>query len=255
MIKRLFMAGVMMACVLLYSGVRAEDPKILVSNANKAYADGMYAQAAELYKKVADDGYASPGLFFNLGNACFKMNDIPSAILWYERARKLSPGDEAINYNLNVANSKISDKIEPVPELFYKRWYTSVLELFSSDAWAWITVVLFLLTCASGVLYVVSRPMFVRKTAFWAAAGLAVLFLLSCQLSWKSYSVLKNTREAIIMTPVVTVKSSPDEKSIDLFVLHEGSKVTLLDRIGKWYEIRIANGSVGWLPDDTMEQI
>src|SRR5512133_3865306 len=102
-----------------FTNVRGEN--VLVEKANKAYTDGMYAEAADLYKKVAASGYAAPELYYNLGNACFKLNDFPGAILWYERARRLDPGNEDITFNLNVANSKIADKIEPVPEMFYRR--------------------------------------------------------------------------------------------------------------------------------------
>ena len=99
-----------------------------LAKANKAYSIGSYSVAADLYQKIADAGYVSPELFYNMGNTCFKMNDYARAILWYERARRLDPGNEDINFNLNVANTKISDKIEPLPELFYKRWFGALVD-------------------------------------------------------------------------------------------------------------------------------
>jgi tetratricopeptide (TPR) repeat protein len=226
-----------------------------VFKGNKAYQAGSYSLAAGLYQKVADAGYESPELFYNLGNTYFKMNDYPRAILWYERARRIDPGSEDINFNLNVANTKISDKIEPLPALFYKRWYNSMVQLFSIDTWALMGVGLFIGTLLSLVLYLASRVLFLRKVGFWSAAGLMFFCLVSFSMAWSGYSFTKSTSEAIIFAPTITVKSSPDEKSTDLLVLHEGTKVRLLDSIGGWYEIRIASGSVGWLPNNSLEKI
>jgi tetratricopeptide (TPR) repeat protein len=233
----------------------AQGSGVLVAKANKAYSDGLYAEASDLYKKVASAGYESPELFYNLGNTCYKLNDYPGAILWYERAKRLDPGNEDITFNLSVANSKIADKIEPVPEMFYRRWYFSLVNRFPADSWAWISVILFLTTLASASLYLITRRLFLRKTGFWAAAAVLILFLCTLGFALSAADQSRNVREAVIFTPSVTVKSSPDEKSVDLFVLHEGTKVRIMDQIGTWYEIKIANGSVGWLPDGFMEQI
>jgi len=233
----------------------ASAGQLTIAKANKAYADGSYSIAAELYLKVAEEGYASPGLYYNLGNAFFKVNDYARAILWYERAKRLDPGNEDIDYNLNVANTKISDKIEPLPELFYKRWFTSMIRLFPVDAWARICTWLFIAGLAGLVVYLVSRVLILRKAGFWGAIILFFLSLFTFLFAWSGYRDTASTSEAIIFTPTITVKSSPDESSTDLFVLHEGTKVRLLDNIGSWYEIRIANGSVGWLPKTSLEKI
>jgi hypothetical protein len=235
--------------------VTASGEQQLVLQANEAYSAGQYEKASDLYQKVVKEGYSSPELFYNLGNAYFKMNDLPHAILWYERARRLDPGNEDINFNLNVANSRISDKIEAVPELFYKRWFHSLTDLYPANSWAWYTVAAFLLSLASLCVYVVSRNLVFRKAGFWSGLVLFAGTLFLLWISWAAYSQVRSLREAILFTPTVTVKSSPDEKSVDLFVLHEGTKVQILDQIGDWYEIRIANGSVGWLPAPSMEKI
>ena len=227
----------------------------LVAQSNKAYNEGLYAEAAKLYEQVAATGYESPELYYNTGNARFKLNDFPGAILWYERARRLDPGNEDILFNLNVANSKIADKIEPVPEMFYRRWYFTLVDRLSADGWAWASVSCFLAAFAMAVLYLLASRMFLRKAGFWSAGVFLVLFLFGLVFSFSANEKAYNTEEAIIFTPTVTVKSSPDEKSIDLFVLHEGTKVRIMDRIGEWYEVRIANGSVGWLLSSTMERI
>ncbi|MCX6268191.1 MAG: tetratricopeptide repeat protein [Bacteroidetes bacterium] len=226
-----------------------------LAKANKAYSAGSYSVALDLYNKVVEAGYESPELFYNTGNAYFKLNDYAHAILWYERARQLDPGNEDVNFNLNVANTKISDKIEPLPELFYKRWFNGFVQALSVDTWALISVCLFIAGLSGLVLYLASRVLILRKLGFWCALGMFFLSLFMFVFAWYGYSFTKSTHEAIIFAPTITVKSSPDEKSTDLFVLHEGAKVRLLDNISGWYEIRIASGSVGWLPKNSLEEI
>ena len=226
-----------------------------LTKANKAYSVGSFSVAADQYQKVVDAGFASPELFYNLGNTYFKMNDYARAILWYERARRLDPGNEDINFNLNIANTKISDKIEPLPELFYKRWFDGLVQLFAVDTWAMMCICMFISALFFLVLYLASRVLFLRKIGFWIAFGLFFLSFFSLAFAWLGYSFTKSTSEAIVFAPTITVKSSPDDKSTDLFVLHEGTKVRLLDNISGWYEIRIANGSVGWLPNNSLEKI
>ena len=233
----------------------ASENQLIIAKANKAYADGLFTNAADLYKQVLSSGNESWELYYNLGNSYFKMNDFASAILYYEKAKKLNPGDEDINFNLKVANNKIADKIEPLPEMFYKRWYRNLVELFPVDSWARITVLTFILSLFFALFYVMFQRIYLRKVGFWGGILFFVLSLVSFHFSFQNFKTLQNNTEAIIFTPTVTIKSSPDEKSIDLFVLHEGTKVKILDNIGNWYEIRIANGSVGWLPVSSLEKI
>jgi tetratricopeptide (TPR) repeat protein len=251
------MKSFIVTILLLFTflAVFAGDEQSLIIKANKAYAAGGYTEAVDMYKQVVAMGLESPELYYNLGNACFKMNDLAGAILWYERAKQLDPANEDIDFNLKVANNKIADKIEPLPELFYKRWYKALVALFPVDTWAWMGIVLFLTALGAGVLYLVSRVLILRKLGFWTALVVMFLALLSIIFSWSGSSISRSSAEAIVFAPTITVKSSPDEKSTDLFVIHEGSKVQLIDRIGAWYEIRIANGSVGWLPVTALEKI
>ena len=234
---------------------QAQDPQQLVTEGNKAYSDGLYSDAVSLYNQVVDAGYEAPELYYNLGNAYFKLNDLPHAILWYERAYLLDPGNEDIRFNLNVANNKIADKIDPLPVLFYIRWYQAVVSLFPVKGWAVQTILFFILTLAAVTLYFGTHRLLFRKTGFWAGILFLVLTLFTLLFSISGYQKMKGIHEAIIFDPTITVKSSPDEKSIDLFVLHEGTKVQLLDKIGAWYEVRIINGSVGWLPETGLEEI
>jgi len=233
----------------------AIDPQITVAKANKAYTDGFYDNAVELYKSVIAEGYESVELYYNLGNACYKQNDFASAILYYEKAHKLDPGNEDVNFNIRIANTKITDKIEPIPELFYKRWYRTLLESYSVDKWSKIGLVFLCIGLIAGLLYLISRQLLIRKAGFWLGICFISASLFTFLFAWQDYNNIMHRKEAIIFSPTVTIKSSPDEKSVDLFVLHEGAKVELIDNIGTWYEIRIANGSVGWLSASAIEKI
>lgn len=250
--RNLFISTFFFLCAISSFGL---DQKDMLSKANKAYGTGSYAEAAELYQKIAETGLEAPELYYNLGNSYFKLHDYAHAILWYERAKRLDPSSEDIDFNLNVANTKISDKIEPLPEMFYKRWFSSIIQLLSVDSWAKLSIVFLIAGLGGFVLFLVSRVLILRKTGFWFGAVLIAFCLVFFGLSWIGNRQLTSTSYAIVFAPTITVKSSPDEKSTDLFVIHEGTKVILLDNISGWYEIKIANGSVGWLPMSALEKI
>jgi tetratricopeptide (TPR) repeat protein len=235
--------------------VMAADYDTLFQKANTAYSNGFYLEAIDNYLKIADAGYESADLYFNTGNACFKLEDYPSAILYYEKAKKLAPNDEDINFNLAIANTRIVDRIEPVPEIFFKAWWESFINILGTDLWAMISVGTFILFFILLAFYLLSRVTRIRRTAFYS--GLIVLFiaLFTFFIAFQKYRSYHIEREAIVFTPTITVKSSPNPNSVDLFVIHEGSKVKIMDEVGEWYEIRIANGSVGWLPASGIRKI
>jgi tetratricopeptide (TPR) repeat protein len=235
----ILMAGFMRA------GTNAPDS--LVAAGNNAYNQGNYELAKELYLSVTEQGLASSELYYNLGNAFFKLDDIPSAILYYEKARKLNPKDEDINFNLNLANSRVIDKIVPVPEFFLKKWWLQVLQLTSPDGWARSIILFFILFLVFAASFLVSKAVIIRKLSFWGGVVFLALTFFTFAVGRQSHSQFRNEVEGIVFTPTVTVKSSPSENSVDLFVIHEGTKVRILDELEDWSEVRIANGSVGWI--------
>jgi len=233
----------------------AQEPDSLFASGNRAFANAFYDEAISQYQKILDEGYASADLYFNLGNAYFKAEDYPSAILYFEKAKKLDPRDEDIDFNLQVANSRIVDKIEPVPELFLKTWWRSFINIFSANTWAVIAVTGLILFFILLAFYLLSRLIRIRKVAFFTGLGILAITLLSFAIAYVKYQDVKSENTAIVFTPTITVKSSPNQNSVDLFVIHEGAKVQLLDEVGSWYEIRIASGSVGWLPAESVKKI
>jgi len=239
----------------IISLTKAENYDTLFQKANTAYNNEFYLEAIDNYLRIADLGYASADLYFNTGNACFRLKDYPSAILYYEKAKKLAPNDEDINFNLAIVNSRIVDKIEPVPELFFKTWWRSFINIFGTDTWAMISVVTFILFIILLAFYLLSRFTKIRKSAFYSGLIVLLIAVFTFVISFQKYRSFHLEKEAIVFTTTITVKSSPNPNSVNLFVIHEGSKVKINDQVGEWYEIRIANGSVGWLPASAIRKI
>ena len=236
-------------------GLFASENDSLINIANKKYSEGLYNEAIENYQKVIDNGYTSSELYFNLGNSYFKMNDLPSSILYYERAGRLAPNDDDIQFNLKIANSRIPDKIAKVPELFFKRWWNSFYNMFSVNNWAKITIFVFVITLIFIGVFILSKQRKIKIVGFWLGIFFFLLSVFSFGLSYQKYIYSQKHHEAIVFTPTITIKSSPNNNSVDLFVIHEGSKLIITDKVNDWYEIRIANGGVGWLLQSSVKVI
>ncbi len=220
--------------------------------ANAAYNMGNYDSAKIVYEKILASEVESVPLYFNLGNTYYKMREYPMAIYYYERALKLDPSNEEVQTNLAIANHAIVDKIEPVPQSFIVRGWRNVRASFSGDQWAWCSIATFALLLVSLFLFLRSRKIGMRKLGFFAGIVFLLAFALSVVFAAQLKNASKTQDQAIIMAPTVTVKSSPNNASVDLFVLHEGTKVTVLESSNGWNKVRIANGSVGWLEVDKM---
>ncbi len=251
------MKHIILSILFLLSGIglQAASNDSLMAAGNNYYDEGLYNDAITSYLEIFDHGYESASLYYNLGNAYFKLDDMPSAILYYEKAKKLDPNNEDILFNLNVANSKIPDKIEAVPELFYKRWWNSFYNMFSVNTWAQIAVGIFIVTLVCITLFFLSPYRMTRKLAFWFGIVFLTLTIFTFGLASQKYYYSKKHNEAIVFTPTITIKSSPNRNSVDLFVIHEGTKILIIDKLENWYEIRIANGSIGWLPAEAVKTI
>ena len=235
--------------------VIAAEPDSLIKEGNSYYNEGLYNDAISMYEKVLDQNYESAALYYNLGNAYYKTKDMASAILYYEKALKLDPDNPDLRHNLSVANSKIADNIEEVPEFFLKRWWNSIYNMFSADTWAAISIGVFIVLIILAVIFFVSQRRRIKIISFWSGLIFVLLSTAGFLIAGEKYQHTRQNNEAIVFTPTVTVKSSPTRNSVDLFVIHEGTKVRLLDKVEDWYEIRIANGSVGWLPESAVRKI
>ena len=218
--------------------------------ANAAYNEGNYQSALDLYNNIVEAEQESVPLYFNLGNTYYKMGTYPMAIYYYEKALKLDPSNADVKTNLEIANLAIADKIESIPQSFIVKGWNNVKNMFSSDAWATASIISFAILLVALFLFLRARRMGLRKVGFFVGILTLLVLVFSFIFSMEKRNEAMEKNHAIIMTPAVTVKSSPNDGSVDLFVLHEGTKVALLDEADGWNKVRIANGSEGWLPSD-----
>lgn len=224
--------------------------------ANQAYVEGRWADAVADYELISGMGLESAALYCNTGDAWFKDGNIPMAILFYERALKLDPSYSDARYNLELLNSTIQDRIDVVPEFILKVWAKDICYIMDSDAWAVWFLVFVALTLGLVLLFLLAPTAAGRRTGFFT--GIVTLLLAVSSLSfsiWQRNDYM-DADSAIVMRPVTSVKSSPSaEASKDLFILHEGTKVRILDTVGKWNNISLADGRQGWLPSDDLAVI
>ena len=227
----------------------------LITEGDSAYSSELYTEAVSKYEAVLEQGFESAELYYNLGNAYFNLNNLPAAILNYERARLLAPRDKDIHFNLNIANSMIPDKIEAVPEIFYIQWWKLLRNSFSLHSWTMTSLGIFLLLVFSAGIFFLSRVVFFRKLAFWSGIFFFLLSIGSFSITYTKYDIQSKHMEAIVFAPTITIKSSPNQLGKDLFVIHEGTKVFIMEEINAWCNIRIANGSDGWMPAGSIKRI
>jgi len=220
--------------------------------ANAAYNAGSYATAVVMYQKIIDADMESVPVYYNMGNAYYKLHNYPMAIYNYEKALKLDPSNDDVQTNLAIANLAIVDKIEPMPQPFYVRWWQSARARLSGDQWAWCSIAFFALLLVALFMFLRSRRIGFRKLGFFGGIVFLVVFAVSVVFAAQLKQAAVNHDQAIVMAPTATVKSTPNESSVDLFVLHEGTKVTILETSNGWNKVRIANGSLGWLEADKM---
>lgn len=228
---------------------------ITKANADSAYARQQYQQAIKDYEELLHDG-VSAELYYNLGNAYYRTDNITRAVLNYERALLLSPGDGDIRFNLQMARSKTIDKITPESEMFFVTWYHALVNIMSVDGWARTALVSFALAIVLALVYLFSARIWVRKVGFFGGLAFIAVFILANLFAYQQRQELVNRTGAIIISSAVPVKSTPSKSGTDLFILHEGTKVEITDGTMRgWKEIRVADGKEGWIETSKIEII
>jgi tetratricopeptide (TPR) repeat protein len=252
---KLFLSFLPFVWLILIGSARAESPEQFFDEANQAYQAGRFADAIQKYEAVLQAGSLSGEVFYNLGNAYYKSGNIAKAILNYERAMKLTPNDDDLRHNLQLANLNITDKIEPAPRLFVWDWWDKAKSAFSLNAITWLSYILYALTALSAIIAVLARSYAARRAGFLAGVVSVALFAMSVVIFFGTLDALRNSTAAIVTANITTVKNSPDAKSTDAFVLHSGVKVFITDKVNDWMKIRLADGKVGWMEQKAAEII
>jgi len=231
----------------------AKDFQDLLEKGNELYLNGEYEQAVETYVSVLDSGYASAELYYNLGNAFYKSHNITMALVNYERAHILKPKDKDIMHNLEVAREFVVDRIEVLPEFFLRRAFVGFVKTFDADIWAIMGLATFILALTLLLVYFFSKRIGLRRLTFWTAIVFLFLSISTIMFAVQQNSLINHHNKALIITPSVPIKSSPDETSgTDLFLLHEGTRVTVEDELGDWREVVLSDGNRGWLKESDL---
>jgi tetratricopeptide (TPR) repeat protein len=226
-----------------------------LKEAEDAYIQENYTKSIEKYKEVLITYGESAEIYYNLGNAYYKANKIAPAILYYERALLIDPGDTDIRFNLEMARQNTTDKIEPLGDFFLSKWFDSIQNKGAADSWAKLGIICFLVFIGCLLLFFFSRWRRMRKVGFYMGLLFLTLVVFTNIFARNQKRELINHTHAIVFSPTVTVKSSPNQSGTDLFILHEGAKVFIRSSLGEWNEIELEDGNVGWMPSKDIELI
>lgn len=214
---------------------------------NAFYKDGNYEDAISQWESILNEDKHAAALYFNLGNAYYKLNQIGPSIYFYEKALQLSPNDRDIKNNLKFAQNQTIDVIEPLPKSVFSNWYHNTIGLFSFNGWAVITIVFVILFAVLFLFYYYAVHSS-KKRLFFSASMVALFFgILAFTFSYIRHSGSINNKEAIIFSERVQVKNEPTNRSDAAFYLHEGTKVKIIDQDGDWYRIELIDGNDGWI--------
>ncbi|CDN30266.1 BatE [Mucinivorans hirudinis] len=241
--------------VFAFVSLNAQQNTERWERANKAYMEDEFTQAILLYEEILSTDEHSAELYYNLGNAYFKTNNLGKAILNYNRALRLNPSNEDFAHNLAISQARTIDKIEPVPQFFIKQWFIYLGRITGTDGWAMLSIIFLTITLSSVVLWLISNRLSLRKFGFYTALIGAVATIGSLIYAQVNYSRQTSYNEAIVMNSAAPVKSSPSVSGKDLFLLHEGTKLRKLQSIDHWSEIQLEDGNKGWIMSTAIEQI
>ncbi|MBK7980500.1 MAG: tetratricopeptide repeat protein [Ignavibacteriae bacterium] len=246
---------VIIALFIVVSNSSAQDLETIMKQGNEFYQSKQYNEAITSYESILKQGYISGDLFYNLGNAYFKIGHLGKSILYYEKALKISPSNEDAAYNLKIANSRTVDKIQDIPTLFFIQWWNILLSLFTSATWQIIIIIFYLLFLVCIGVYFLIRNLQLQKFALIFGFINIFLLFLSIILFISSINREMNFNNGILIQSVISTKISPDIQSSDAFVIHEGIKFEIEDKVDNWSKIKLSDGKVGWLPNQSFEEI
>ena len=246
-----FIYTIMFAALSL--AVSAQTDKVA---ADSAYVKGDYKAAIEIYESLAANNGESADVYYNLGNAYYKSENIAKAVLNYERALLLNPDDEDIRFNLELARSKTVDKVAPEYKFFLMEWLESIINLLSISAWSVLAIVSFVVMLLTLLLFLFGKSVSTKKTGFIIALFSLFITIFANLSALHRYHYLTERNDAVIMEPSVTAKSTPSNSGTELFVIHEGRKVKISDdSMREWTEIELEDGNKGWIPSSSLERI
>lgn len=246
---------IILLLLVSFAPLYANDNGELWLKANDAYSMGQYATALSEYRKIEESGYESYKLYYNMGNAYYKTDNIGKAILYYEKALKLNPAGVDAKNNLQIAKLQTLDKIDVLPEFILTTWVKKIRNMISSNGWAYMAVGLFAVVCIFLLMFKFAPGTGGRKLSFVLACVMFLFFVFALLFAFNLRANAAADDSAVVMVPVSNVKSAPNSTGNNLFILHEGTKVEILEEAGKWCRVEISDGRQGWLEIKDVEVI
>ncbi|WP_299213240.1 tetratricopeptide repeat protein [uncultured Aquimarina sp.] len=249
------MKNLVVIVVFLMSMISIAQNDQVFEKANTFYNQEQYQEAIDAYKSILDKGQESAELYYNLGNANYKLSNIGSSIYYYEKALELAPNDEDITNNLAFANNATIDAIDVIPEGVISRTINSFTNMFSFDIWAWISVFCIVLFVVLFILYYSARISSKKRLFFLGSWISLIIGLFGIFFAFKQYNFIENNQYAIIFAQETTIKSEPNLRSEEVFELHEGTKVKVTETVNDWKKIKLADGKIGWIPATDLKEL
>jgi len=235
--------------------IKAQELDTLMKAGNDYFQNKQFPEAIVSYETILNQGYLSSDLYYNLGNAFYRTGELGKAILYFEKALKISPGNDDAAYNLKIVNARTVDKIQEIPPLFLIKWWNILLSSFTSTGWQVIIFVFYMLLLVCIALYFLIKHLQVQKFSFIFGVLNIIALFFSVILFFSSLSMESSNDHGILLQSVANAKISPDTQSNDAFVIHEGIKFQIEDKVNNWVKIKLSDGKVGWLPANTFEEI
>jgi tetratricopeptide (TPR) repeat protein len=241
--------------IALFSTINFAQNQSLFEEGNTLYNNGKYAEAIEKYKIILETNNHSEALYFNLANAHYKLNHIAPSIYFYEKALQLAPNDQDIKNNLAFAKNMTIDAIEAIPNAGFSKLIKKLTDIMSFDNWAKLAVSSVIIFVIIFLLYYFTYSTFKKRLAFITSNVFLFLAVISLVIAFHKYNVAKKDNPAIIFAQETVIKSEPNNRSQELFRLHEGTKVQILDTVSQWKEIKLADGKTGWIENEDIKQL
>lgn len=240
---------------VLVSALSWGQNNALFDQGKEHYKNGKFQEAINSWEKVLDNGKHSAEVYFNLGNASYKLNKVAPSIYYYEKALQLAPADKDIKTNLKFAENARIDAVEPLPKTIFKRWYEQLAGVLTYDGWAIVAVtgaVLFVLLFLSYWFAGAET----KKRLFFITSIISVLVLLvGLTMAYQTYGDVLKDQPAIVFSESTEAKSEPNMGSENAFVLHEGTKVQITAQEDSWVRVLLANGKDGWIPASDVKRL
>lgn len=241
--------------LLIANSLAAQNIDSLFNSANELYRNGNYDKAIESYKQILEQDAISDELFYNLGNSYYKLNKVGPSIFYYEKALQLNPLNQDVKNNLVFAKRLALDNIEEVPKTFLQKFNTNYLQKLSYNEWAVVTIVFVLLSAVLFLLFYFAYTPTKKRFFFTLAIISFILFVAAISITYNQYNFSKNTKKAIVFATKTEVRNAPTLNSEEVFTLHEGTKVIVLDAVDNWKKIKLADGKIGWIISDEIKML